>query len=213
MTAKTSIWKTHRENERMDHDLRAWFAAEGLLRYAVIGDEHGEVVELVRGPMVALGARDDDFVEAPHPDATGFQGKPLREMRMEEYNQFLFLWLEQAVALGDVYCAHCGMRILPGDDLPDPDTWDAIFIEKELVAWMLVHFDCKRWLAKKLKGMHPFDLTPRQPPRYDLSQVEVPPLPADAGDVGADDDVGLNGASSANGASSIDGKNGNGSEA
>lgn len=187
----------------VDDELRAWFEAEGLLRHAVSGDEHGEVIELTRGPLIALGARDDDFVEAPNPDTTGFQGKPLREMHMEEYNQFLFLWFEQAVAAGDVRCANCGKLILPGDDLPDPDTWDAIFIEKEIVAWMLVHFDCKRWLAKKLKGVHPFDLEPREPPRYDLSQVEVPPLPAN---VGADDEAGTNGAHDVNGTG------GNGSE-
>ena len=194
----------------MDDDLRAWFEAEGLIRYAVIGDEGGEVAELVRGPLVALGARDEDFVEAPHPDTTGFQGKPLRAMRMEEYNQFLFLWLEQAVAAGDVRCANCGKRILAGDDLPDPDTWDAIFIEKEIVAWMLVHFDCKRWLAKKLKGVHPFDLHPRQPPRYDLSQVAVPPLPAetDEGDANS-----VNGTGSTGGTGGTGTTNGTGSEA
>lgn len=175
----------------MDDKLRTWFEAEGLLRYAVSGDEQGEVVELSRAPMVAFGPRDDDFVEAPNPDTTGFQGKPLREMVMEEYNQFLYLWLEQAVAAAEVRCANCGKRILPGDDLPDPDTWDALFIEKELVAWMLVHFDCKRWLAKKLKGVHPFDLEPREPPRYDLSRVEVPPLPTPAADMtDATDDMG-----------------------
>lgn len=174
----------------MDSELSAWFEAEGLLRYTITGDEYGDVVELVRGPLVALGARDDEFVEAPHPDTTGFQGKPLREMSMEEYNQFLFLWLEQAVIAGDVRCANCGKRILSGDDLPDPDTWDAIFIEKEIVAWMLVHFDCKRWLAKKLKGVHPFDLEPREPPHYDLSRIEVPPLPANDG---LEDEVGTNG--------------------
>jgi len=76
-----------------------------------------------------------------------------------------------ATAAPEVRCANCGKPILAGDDLPDPDTWDAIFIEKELVAWMVVHFDCKKWLAKKLKGMHPFDLSPSCPPLYDLSDL------------------------------------------
>jgi len=61
-----------------------------------------------------------------------------------------------------------------GDDLPDAETWDAILIEKELVAWMAVHFDCKKWLAKKIKGMHPFDLCPRGAPYYDLSGAQLP---------------------------------------
>lgn len=180
----------------MDDKLRAWFEAEGLMRYAVIGDERGEVTELTRPPVVALGPRDEDFVTAPNPDATGFRGKPLHAMRMEDYNQFMYLWLERAVAAGAVSCANCGKPILAGDDLPDPETWDAIFIEKEIVAWMLVHFDCKKWLAKKLKGVHPFDLEPREPPRYDLSMVEPPPP---ASEMAEDDVGGANGADSANG--------------
>ncbi len=130
--------------------LRAWFDAEGLNRYAITGDESGEVIELARGPVVALGPGDEDFVQAPHPRANHWPGKPLSEMTMDDYNVFMFRWLEAAVSAGMVRCAHCGKRMLAGDDLPDPDTWDALFIEKELVAWMLAHFDCKRWLAKRL---------------------------------------------------------------
>lgn len=180
----------------MDDELRAWFEAEGLMRYAVIGDERGDVIERTRPPVVALGTHDDDFVTAPNPDTTGFRGRPLRAMRMEDYNQFMYLWLEQAVAAGVVSCANCGKRILAGDDLPDPETWDAIFIEKEIVAWMLVHFDCKKWLAKKLKGVHPFDLEPREPPQYDLSAVEPPPP---AGDVAEEGMSGADGADGADG--------------
>lgn len=158
----------------MNNDLQILFDAEGLMRYTVIGDEHGEPAEIRCGPLVALGPRDDDFVQAPNPDTQNYPGKPASAMNLEDYNHFMYRWLEQAVSAGDVRCAHCGKQIIDGDDLPDADTWDAIFIEKELVAWMVVHFDCKRWLAKKLKGMHPFDLTPATPPRYDLSHVSVP---------------------------------------
>ncbi|HZC77988.1 MAG TPA: hypothetical protein VE258_09585, partial [Ktedonobacterales bacterium] len=75
-------------------------------------------------------------------------------------------------------------QIRDADDLPDPDTWDAIFVEKELVAWMAVHFDCKKWLAKKLKGMHPFELSAGEAPVYDLSAAEPPPphTPSEATD-------------------------------
>lgn len=168
-------------------DLRAWCEAEGLMRYAVIGDEAGDVRELGRAPMVACGPSDDDFVLAPHPDLTDYPGKPLREMTLDDYNVFLFRWLEAAVAAGDMRCARCGKRILAGDDLPDPDTWDAIFVEKELVAWMLVHFDCKRWLAKKLKGMTPFDLTPHAPPLYNLSHLTLAETQRAAPDDATDD--------------------------
>ncbi len=154
---------------RMDEDLRNWFDAEGLMRYAVIGDELGEVRELTCAPLVALGARDEDFVCAPNPDDAGYAGGRLRDMDMEQYNQFMYRWLEAAVRAGDLRCANCGKLLRDGDDLPDAHTWDAIMIEQELVAWMAVHFDCKRWLAKKLKGMHPFELTPREAPRYHLA--------------------------------------------
>ncbi len=157
----------------MDDELRAWFEAEGLLRYAVVAEPGGAVEETWRGPLVALGARDEDFVQAPKPDDTGY-ARPLHGMSMEDYNTFMYRWLEAAAHASDLRCANCGRVICDADDLPDPETWDAIFIERELVAWMAVHFDCKKWLAKKLKGMHPFELTPRPAPRYDLSGVNVP---------------------------------------
>jgi hypothetical protein len=101
-------------------------------------------------------------------------------MTLDDYNVFLYRWIETAVRQGLFTCAHCGKLILDGDDLPDADTWDAIFVEKELVAWMAVHFDCKRWLAKKLKGMQPFELSASPPPSLDLSalapgETERPP--------------------------------------
>lgn len=164
----------------VDADAWAWFEREGLLRYAVTADESGEAVEDVRPPLVALGPRDDEFAIAPTPDRLGWPGKPLADMSMDDYNVFLYRWLEAAVAAGVVHCANCGKRIIDGDDLPDPETWDAILIEKELVAWMVVHFDCKKWLAKKIKGMHPFELHPRPAPEYDLSGAGLPAPPSAA---------------------------------
>ena len=161
-------------------DLRAWFDREGLTRLLVEFSDAEGMSEHVCDPLIALGPGDHDFVLAPHPASSAWPGAPLAAMTLDDYNVFLFRWLEAAVREGLVRCAHCGKQILDGDDLPDPDTWDAIFIEKELVAWMLVHFDCKRWLAKKLKGMQPFDLPAGPPPRIDLSaltpgETERPP--------------------------------------
>jgi hypothetical protein len=161
-------------------ELLEWFAAQGLTRLRVETSEADEIVEQVRGPLVAMGPGDSDFVRAPHPADTGWPGKPLQEMSLDDYNVFLFRWFEQAVQLGLVRCANCGKRIREDGDLPDADTWDALFIEKELVAWMLAHFDCKRWLAKKLKGMQPFELSVSAPPSIDLTalipeQTERPP--------------------------------------
>jgi hypothetical protein len=152
--------------------LRALFAAEGLLRYMALGDASGAVVETERGPLVALGPSDDDFVWPPNPDHLGYPGTPLCEMTLDQYNIFLYRWLEAAVRAGDVRCAYCGKPLCDADDLPDVETWDAIFVERELVAWMAVHFDCKRWIGKKLKGMHPFELAPQAPPAYDLSALD-----------------------------------------
>jgi hypothetical protein len=158
----------------MDDELRTWFEREGMLRYAVVGDESGEVMDDERLPVAALGPRDEDFVLAPDPDRMRYPGKPLGEMSMDDYNVFMYRWLEAAVAAGDVRCYNCGRLIIDADDLPDPETWDAILIEKEIVAWMVVHFDCKKPLPKKLKGLHPFELRPRPAPCYDLSHVSVP---------------------------------------
>ena len=158
----------------VNDEQRAWFESEGLMRQSISGDEAGEIVEISKGPVVALGPNDDDFVWAPNPDEVAYPGKPLREMSMDDYNDFMYRWLEEAVRHSVVRCANCGRSIRDDDDLPDADTWDAIFIEKELVAWMVVHFDCKKLLAKKIKGIHPFDLSPADPPTYDLSHVSVP---------------------------------------
>lgn len=151
--------------------LQAWFEGEGLTRYSVMGDESGEIIELARGPVVALGPGDDDFVRAPHPADNRWPGVPLERMSMDDYNVFMFRWFEAAVSVGSIRCAHCGKTILAGDDLPDADTWDALFVEKELVAWMLAHFDCKRWLAKRLKGLQPFELSADAAPQFDLSSL------------------------------------------
>lgn len=156
----------------MEPDLLEWFATEGLVRYSASASDDGdesEAIEVAHPPLVALGPRDDDFVLPPHPDALRYAGKRLHEMRLQDYNEFLFRWFEVALRAGDVRCAYCGRVLRDAPDLPPTDTWDAIFIEKDLVAWMLVHFDCKRWLAKKLTGVQPFDLTPRKTPCYTLS--------------------------------------------
>lgn len=153
----------------MKPDLLEWFASEGLVRYSAYASQDGDVVEKAHPPLVALGPRDEDFVLPPHPDMLRYAGKRLHEMRLQDYNEFLFRWFEAALRAGDVRCANCGRLLRDEPDLPPTDTWDAIFVEKDLVGWMLVHFDCKRWLAKKLKGVQLFDLTPRETPEYMLS--------------------------------------------
>jgi hypothetical protein len=154
----------------VDDDLLRWFEAEGLVRYAAYGEPDGSVGEVVRGPLVALGPHDADYCLAPHPDRMGYPIKPLRAMTFDDYQAFMMTWFEHAIHAGAVRCANCDKRIrATTPDMADADTWDAIFIEKELVAWMLVHFDCKKALPRQLKGRHPFELEPRPAPWYDLS--------------------------------------------
>ena len=155
-----------------DARLAALFDAEGLTRLRVIAEENGRITEEERGPLTLLGPDDDDVYLAPNPEAMGYPGKPLAQMTLDDYNVFLYRWFEAAARSGDLCCAYCGKPLRDEDDLPDEETWDAILVEKELVAWMAAHFDCKRWIAKKLKGMHPFELPIRAAPFYDLSALD-----------------------------------------
>jgi hypothetical protein len=119
---------------------------------------------------VALGPHDADYRFAPHPKDMAYRLKTLSAMTFEDYQAFMLSWFEHAVRAGDVRCANCDAVIRETtDDMADADTWDAIFIEKELVAWMLCHFDCKKQLPRHLKGRHPFELDPGPLPVYDLS--------------------------------------------
>ena len=175
----------------VDDDLMRWFEREGLVRYAAYGEPGGTVVEVARGPLVALGPHDADYRQAPHPDQQGYRVKPLAAMAMEDYQAFILSWFEHAVRAGDLRCANCDKDILPTtDDMPDAETWDAIFIEKELVAWMVCHFDCKRLLPRHLKGRHPFELEAPAAPVYDLSDeiygAPTPQTPASDGDAAED---------------------------
>ena len=151
----------------------AWFDAQGLIRYSVTGEATGEVIEQTRGPLVAMGPSDEDFVRraTPRRESLAWQAA-----LGDEHGRLQCLHVSLAGSLGgrgNIRCAHCGKRILAGDDLPDADTWDALFVEKESVAWMLAHFDCKRWLAKRLKGLQPFELSTNPAPTFDLSTLSL----------------------------------------
>ena len=144
------------------------FQAEGLLRARIVAEPDGHVVEEERPPLVLLGPDDDDAYLPPSPAATGYPGKPLAQMTLDDYHVFLYRWLEAAARADDLRCVYCGKTLRDDDELADEETWDAFLIEKELAAWMAAHFDCKRWISKKLKGMHPFSC-PRVSRRlYDL---------------------------------------------
>jgi hypothetical protein len=156
----------------LDQRLQALFQAEGLLRARIVAEPDGRVVEEERAPLVMLGPSDDDSYLAPDPAPTGYPGMPLAQMTLDDYHVFLYRWLEAAARAGDLRCVYCGKTLRADDDLADAETWDAFLIEKELVAWMAAHFDCKRWIPRKLKGMQPFELPAYAPPIYDLSTLD-----------------------------------------
>jgi hypothetical protein len=174
--------------ERVVQDeLLRWFEREGMLRYRIESDEAGEVVEEVRAPMIALGPRDEDWVWPPNPDGLHYPWKHLEDMTLDDFNDYIYRWLEEAVSHGAICCSQCGRPLVEGDDLPDADTWDAILLDKELVGWLAVHFDCKKQLPKKLKGLHSFELEPHSPPLFDLANVPMPYRPSESSPAGPTD--------------------------
>jgi hypothetical protein len=82
-------------------------------------------------------------------------------MNLDDFNQFVFQWYEQAVTAGLGYCFVCNKLLDTSSEKP----WDAVFVNKELYCWLLVHFDCKRYLSRDLKGRNPFEV-PLSPPEY-----------------------------------------------
>jgi hypothetical protein len=156
----------------LDARLHALFQTDGLLRARIVAEPDGRVMQEERPPLLLLGPSDDDAYLPPNPEIAGYPGKSLAQMTLDDYHVFLYRWFEAAARAGDLCCVYCGKTLRDDDDLSDEETWDAFLIEKELVAWMAAHFDCKRWIAKKLKGMHPFELPAREPPNYDLSSLD-----------------------------------------
>jgi len=61
-------------------------------------------------------------------------------------------------------CFVCDQALDMGTEKP----WDAVFVTKEWYCWLLVHYDCKRYLARDLKGRNPFEVTLRPPEFFDM---------------------------------------------
>ncbi len=144
----------------------AWCAEHQLCRYLIQGDANGDIVEIVAPPVLLLGSGASDVYACPDPDVLGYPEHTLAEMSLADYHIFLVRYLTQAVAANKVSCLVCKQPITNDPGAP----WDGIFVDKELVGWLMIHFDCKRGLAREYKGRHPFELRPQAPPRYDVSQ-------------------------------------------
>ena len=85
-------------------------------------------------------------------------------MNLDDFHQFVYQWFERAVANGLGRCFVCNKLLDMGTEKP----WDAVFVTTELYCWLLVHFDCKRYLNRDLKGRNPFEVTSHQPEFFDM---------------------------------------------
>lgn len=154
------------EHMLVDEDLLRWFEQQHLLRTMVVAEDAEHVTEVVRAPVVFFSARDDDVRAAPNPDTLGYPEKRLGEMTLNDFHVFLLRWATRAVDAGLVRCFVCN-ETLRNNDLDVP--WDGIFLSEDLVAWLFIHFDCKRGLQREIKGRSPFELSPRPPEMFDVS--------------------------------------------
>ncbi len=152
----------------MRKELLAWFAREGLVltsaSIAADDPEHDEVKILVKAPMLALSRASHDCRECPDPVLFGYPESYLDMMTLDDMHQFVLQWFENAVVAGMVRCFVCNQPLDMGNEKP----WDAVFVTTEIYCWLLVHFDCKRYLNRDLKGRNPFEITTHLPEIFDI---------------------------------------------
>ena len=152
----------------MRNELLAWFALEGFLLQNIITSaedpEHDEVKVTIKAPIIALSKNRDDFRECPDPALFGYPESCLDMMTLDDFNSFVYQWFEKAVASGMGRCFVCDQAL----DMDSEKPWDAVFVTKELYCWLIVHFDCKRYLSRDLKGRNPFEVTLNPPEFFDM---------------------------------------------
>lgn len=152
----------------MRNELLAWFAREGLLLTSASSSgeepEHDEVKVIIKAPVLALSHAAQDWRECPDPVLFGYPEESLNMMILDDMHQFVLQWFERAIAAGVGYCFVCNRILTNGTEKP----WDAVFVSDPLYCWLLVHFDCKRYLARDLKGRNPFEVVAQPPELFDL---------------------------------------------
>ncbi len=155
----------------MRNELLSWFAREGLLLTdAVLASQDGDEDEIkitVKAPVVALSRASSDFRECPDPVLFGYPETSLDMMVLDDMHQFVYQWFEQAVEAGMARCFVCNRLLTMDDEKP----WDAVFVTTELYCWLVVHFDCKRYLNRDLKGRNPFEVTTHPPEFFDMRLI------------------------------------------
>jgi hypothetical protein len=152
----------------MRKELLSWFAREGLVlsSASMTADdpEYDEVKIAIKAPLLALSRASDDFRECPDPVLFGYPESSLEMMTIDDMHQFVLEWFEKAVAAGMARCFVCNKLLDMGTEQP----WDAVFVTIDLYCWLLVHFDCKRYLNRDLKGRHPFEVDASPPEFFDM---------------------------------------------
>lgn len=152
----------------MRNELLSWFAREGLLLQdvvtAAVDPEHDEIKVSLKAPIIALSRAHHDFRECPDPVLFGYPASSLDMMTLEDFHQFVYQWFERAVEAGMGRCFVCNKVLDTGNEKP----WDAVFVTTGLYCWLLVHFECKRYLSRDLKGRNPFEVTTQPPEFFDL---------------------------------------------
>ena len=152
----------------MRKELLAWFAREGLIltSASVTADdpEHDEVKVALRAPVMALSKADNEFRECPDPVLFGYPESSLDMMVLDDMHQFVLSWYEKAIEHGMCRCFVCN-KVL---DMDAEKPWDIVFVTLEIYCWLPVHFDCKRYLNRDLKGRNPFEITVQPPEFFDL---------------------------------------------
>lgn len=155
----------------MRNELLSWFAREGLLLTSASAArdnaEPDEIKITIKPPLVALSRAFEDFRECPDPVTFGYPESSLEMMNLDDMHQFVLEWFEQAVAAGMGRCFVCNKVLDMGPEKP----WDAVFVTTEIYCWLLVHFDCKRYLNRDLKGRNPFEVSSRPPEVFDALRV------------------------------------------
>jgi len=155
----------------MRNELLSWFEREGLLLTdAVLASSDGEEDEIkvtVKAPIVALSRASHDIRECPDPVLFGYPDSCLDMMLLDDMHQFVYQWFEHAVAAGKARCFVCN-QILTMSNISNEKPWDAVFVKTEIYCWLVVHFDCKRYLNRDLKGRNPFEVTTQPPEFFDM---------------------------------------------
>ncbi len=143
-----------------EQELLNWFTSHQLIRMKIECSVEGDIAEEIAPPILFLGTGIYKAVKLPHPHALRYE-KPLAEMDLPDFHIFLLEWLTRAIDDGLGACYVCG-KTVSNNDTQNP--WDGIFIDKEIAAWFVIHFDCKRGLHPKTAGLTPFEISLAETP-------------------------------------------------